>query len=307
MQNPIHPSAPAPNAPALGLVIGLELARSLAAFFIVWDHSFAPGWQYCDPALSLFVFLTAYLSMQSYERAPGPAFWQKRLPRLLLPWLFWCLIFRLIYEVILDEPGDWHLLSEPLSLLIGPMIHLWFLPFCALALVFVPVVMAITKSQRTLVISLILFGLLAFALNTLYSPATLPEPLSQWTSALPIYLLGLIHARARTLDQVWLSLTAALVLALAFWQIWPTFWVLQPLFGIVLFELARALPVTAPWPVALAKRAFGVYLIHPAFNLLAFKIWDDVIGPVSMALFAYAGSLLATEIALRLPYLRKTV
>ena len=70
-------AAAAPRSLA-GYRRGLDLGRITVAFFIVWDHAHAPGWQIGYLALALFLFLTSFLAVQSYERRPGPDFWRKR-------------------------------------------------------------------------------------------------------------------------------------------------------------------------------------------------------------------------------------
>lgn len=287
---------------------GIDLARIIAAFFIVWDHSFAPGWQYCDPALSLFLLLTAFLSLQSYERSGGGAgFWRKRALRLIVPWLFWCVTFRIIVEVIANQPGPWTLISDPYSLLIGPVIHLWFLPFCILCLGFVPLASNLIRTQRALIVALAVLAVVSLPLLALHSQSILPEPLAQWSLALPIYLFGLLHAVAHRLGARWVTQTAALGISALFLTIWPQFWALQIALGVILFELAWRLPVVADWPATAAKTAFGIYLIHPAFALVMHKVWGAPPDPIALALVTFFAALVTTLVMLRLPYLRRVV
>ena len=62
--------------------------------------------------------------------------------------MFWCLVYRVVYEVVSDEP--FALLSEPFSLLIGPSIHLWFLPFDMIALMAIPYLSRFVRTPRAL-------------------------------------------------------------------------------------------------------------------------------------------------------------
>ncbi len=82
---------------------------------------------------------------------------------------------------------------------------------------------------------------------------------------------------------------------------------MQTLEAPALFEVAWHTRINSPLPARLARYAFGIYLMHPAFELLAHKIAGDSIDPVGLALFSFIGALAGTHIFLRLPVLRKTV
>lgn len=284
---------------------GIDALRIVAAFFIVWDHSFAPGWQYCDPALSVFLILTAYLSQQAYHRDQSGQFWTKRLTRLMLPWVFWCAVYWALNLIVSDRPTAW--LSDPYSLLVGPKIHLWFLPFCAIFLLLVPLAARFVQSRSALIAACILLAAATLPLQYLHSLSHLPEPFAQWSLALPLYAFGLLHTAATRMDARRIILTAAAVISALSFALYPQFWALQMLLGAALFELAWHTRINSPLPARLARYAFGIYLMHPAFELLAHKIAGDSIDPVGLALFSFIGALAGTHIFLRLPVLRKTV
>ncbi|GAB1363622.1 hypothetical protein MASR1M32_28580 [Rhodobacter sp.] len=126
----------------------IDLLRFLAATGIVLDHTLA--WGFVGyPALGLFLILTSYFGVGSYRRSGGANFWSARARRILIPWLFWCAFYRLVWEVVSDEP--FQILSNPFTLLIGPSIHLWFLPFAAVALIFIPAIARDVETKHTLV------------------------------------------------------------------------------------------------------------------------------------------------------------
>ncbi len=197
--------------PMTGYRRGVDLARITAAFFIVWDHAHAPGWKIGYLALALFLMLTAFLSLQSYERSEakgqGAGFWKKRAIRLILPWLFWCLAFRVVHQVVSDGPQP--LLGDPWTLLIGPSFHLWFLPFVALALPAVPFLSHAIQTRGHLLIACTILVALSLPLQWLHAEGTVPEPLPQWAYSLPLFLFGILHAIALRLDATSMTLTAA--------------------------------------------------------------------------------------------------
>ncbi len=277
----------------------------MAAFFIVWDHAHAPGWKIGYLALALFLMLTAFLSLQSYERSDGKAFWQKRATRLLMPWLFWCLVFRAIYQIVSDAPRPLPILSEPFSLLIGPSIHLWFLPFTAIFLIAVPLLSRAIKTPRDLTMA---FGaLVAFSLplHWVHTHSIGPQPFLQWAFSLPLFLFGILHAIALRLNLPRYSWMAALIVSAATLLMAADFWSVQMVLALVVFEAAWRAPIKGTWPTTLAGYAFGVYLMHPAFMLLAYKIWGGGMNPVWGALFTFACTVAATELFHRIPGLRK--
>lgn len=106
--------------------------RIVAAFGIVWFHMQAPGLPPGLQPLPPFLMLAGALSFRSAARETPLAFWLSRARRLLGPWLLWCLVcpavdaWRFGWREALT-------LDQPLSLLIGPSIHLWFLPVLLLA------------------------------------------------------------------------------------------------------------------------------------------------------------------------------
>ena len=149
----------------------VDLARIVAAFGIVWDHARAPFADEGYLALALFLVLTSFLAVGSFERSDGKRFWWSRVQRIALPWLFWCLVFRLVLEV--TTRGAQPLLSDPGSLLIGPFIHLWFLPFVMLALPVIPLISRAISDERGLIVAALLLIALSIPLGMLHAEVLL--------------------------------------------------------------------------------------------------------------------------------------
>lgn len=202
---------------AAGYRRSVDLARFLAAFGIVWDHARAPYADIGYLALALFLVLTSYLAVGSYLRSDGRGFWLSRARRIVLPWLFWCAVFRVVHEVVSDAP--FALLTEPGTLLIGPSIHLWFLPFVMLALVVIAPLCRWVTTKRALVLALAGLVVLSVPLGLLHAEvapaawfangALFPQPLPQWFYSLPLFLWGALLALAQRQGMVWAAVAAA--------------------------------------------------------------------------------------------------
>ena len=54
-----------------------------------------------------------------------------------------------------------------------------------------------------------------------------------------------------------------------------------------------------------AGKGFGVYLLHPFFMLVAYKVFGVEVNPIPAALFTFACTLIATEIIHRTPFLNR--
>lgn len=284
---------------------GLDLARIVAAFFVIWDHLHAPGWQAGDTALGLFLFLAAFLTVQSYERNPGTGFWRKRAARLLVPWLFWCVFYRVLDDVMSD--GPFILLSDPLTLITGPHFHLWFLPFTAIWMVAATLLSQHVRSRITLAMAMGGLVALAVPLGWVLTNRQFDLPVLQWAFALPLFLLGALHAIALRLDAAWLTWAAAATMSAIVVVLHPEFCAVQAILTLVVFEFFWRLPIRATWPTTAAGYAFGVYLLHPFFILVAYKLFGVDVAPIPAALFTFACTLVATGAFLRLPVLNRFV
>ena len=291
----------------------LDLARFVAAFGIVWDHARAPYADVGYTALALFLVLASFLGMGSYVRNGGPGFWATRAMRIAVPWLFWCVIYRLIYEVISDAP--FAALSEPFSLLIGPFIHLWFLPFDMIALSLIPLLSRWLRRPRDLTVACFLLVAVALPLGWLHaqvglagwfvSMANAPQPLPQWYYSLPIFLYGALAAAGHRMGLVWMPLAAAAVISASLFVAAPEFASVQMILAALVFEAVWRIAIPGTWATKLASYAFGIYLMHPAFMLVAFKFFGPDVNRSAAALFTFFTAWAATAIFQRLPGLNR--
>ena len=301
------------DRPKPGYKRSLDLARFVAAFGIVWDHARAPYADVGYTALALFLVLASFLGMGSYERNGGAGFWISRAKRIAIPWLFWCAVYRVIYEVVWDHP--FALLSEPFTLLIGPSIHLWFLPFDIIALLLIPLLAQWLRTPRDLIIACLLLIAVALPLGWLHAQVGLagwfismgnaPQPLPQWYYSLPIFLYGALAAAGHRMGVVWMPLAAATVISAALFVAVPEFASVQMLLAALVFEAVWRVTINGTWPTKLASYAFGIYLMHPAFMLVAFKLFGPDVDRTAAALFTFFAAWIGTAIFKRIPALAR--
>lgn len=254
--------------------LGIDLARFLAAFGVVVAHAEASPRDWSGHiSLALFAILTAFLAMQSAERAGGKYAYLPRARRLILPWLVWSAFYWLVLAITADGPDRFRPLVDPWSLLYGGYIHLWFLPFVGLAMVLVSPAVTLVTSPARLSVAAALLVVLSAPLFWVHETLHLPEPLPQWAFTLPCYALGLLLSKAHDMGRPGITLAAGLALgALAVWMGQGAPWTYTVFAGLVVFELFWRMPLRGAWVQPLGQAAFGIYLVHPFIMLVIYKV-----------------------------------
>jgi peptidoglycan/LPS O-acetylase OafA/YrhL len=293
----------------------VDLARFVAACGIVWDHARAPYADIGYTALALFLVLTSFLALGSFERSDGTAFWFARVKRIALPWLVWCVFYRLVYEVVKHEPHG--LLSDPWTLLIGPFIHLWFLPFVMIFLVIIPPISRFIDRPERLYLASVLLVLLSLPLGLLHAklapagwffgPDGFPQPLPQWFFSLPLFIYGAVLAAGKRMGLVWPVMAAAALVSAVLFLRAPEFASVQMILVALLFELIWRIEIKGSWPSWMASFAFGIYLLHPAGMLVAFKLFGPEVDRSFAAIFTILLAWALTAVLQRIPLLNRVV
>lgn len=294
----------------------IDLLRFVAAFGIVWAHMLLPNpWAaFGYTALSVFLILVSFLSVQHIElrEQQGPrkrgATRYLRVRRILVPWLFWCLVFKIL--IVLHHRDLWALteLTEPYSLLIGPAVHLWFLPFILIAsAVLLPLSRATLTTRRAVVVASILAALVSAASLYLHDHGKLPEPFCQWAFALPPFLYGLLAAYGRKLDIDIAPAAFFLGVCLAFMMLSDAPWPVFSLLAMLVFILALMVEPRSATLHVLGTLSFGIYLLHPIFIVVWHRLDGAGDHDMAGAVAVFILSAIASAILLRTPFLRSVV
>lgn len=287
----------------------IDLARFVAAFGVVVAHAYvSPNDWVGHLSLGLFLILTAFLAVQSAQRAGGNYPFLPRAQRLILPWLVWSAFYRVLDMATSENPERFVPLGDPWTLLYGSTIHLWFLPFVALAMVLVQP--AVRLIRRPAALALASVGLVAVSvpLLVLHVQGWLPLPLPQWVFALPLYALGLLLGIAHPMGKAWMPALAVVAMtAFAVWDSGNAAWAWTLLGSLVAFELFWRLPVRGRILPHLGQVAFGIYLLHPFFMLIVYKFMGAGVNLFAAAVLCFALSWAATALLRRLPLMPRVL
>ncbi len=287
----------------------VDLARFLACFGIVAAHAYALEDDWVGHlSLGLFLVLTGFLAMQSYQRAGGTYNFRSRAERLLLPWLFWSAFFRLVDLKVSDSPDKWQLLQDPWTLFVGSAIHLWFLPFIILAMLLVkPVGYFVTTPERLAGVLgvLVLISVPMFWGMHYYAP---PAPLPQWLYSLPVYTLGLLVGVAHPMGRAsWPVIAGAAMAVGAYLVTEAAPWAWTVFAAVLLFESFWRVQMQHRVLPKLGQAAFGIYLLHPFFMLVTYKFAGPDVDRMLATLATFGMSWAAVVILRRIPiFLRLT-
>ena len=182
-----------------GKLDAIEWVRVISACGVVWFH--VPGGpfkEYGYAGLVAFILISIVFQAAGAEKDPPNVYFIKKAGRILTPWSFWFLfygVFNLAKGTdLFPNSAGW-----VSSVLTGPWVGLWFMPFILLVSLVVWLAVQPTKKQNSLAISagFLLIG----AMVLLLCPKAQgiwkgQEPWAQWvhaSAAIPIGL-SLYHA-----------------------------------------------------------------------------------------------------------------
>lgn len=290
-----HPPAPeATKIPGISAgdhqhkqIYSFELLRFICAFSIVWGHLGAPLKEFGYAGLDTFIILSVALSTRASMRHSLRPFLLQRVWRILVPWLGWCL-FYLALRGVVRGPEFVFQITDPFWLLIGPEIHMWFLPFLMIA---APLTYSATHLPHGRIFGGVLV-LLAVPLSCLSYyfewHRFLPEPFLQWAFALPPLLYGITRASGRRWGPVLILIGTFVGMALIK-DLQPAKYLLL---SALLFEAALRIRTVGKWAQILGDSAFGIYLSHPFFVMVWTRWLDFETQKVPLALAVFISSFL---------------
>jgi len=252
--------APDGRAPAF---YAFELLRFLCAFLIVWGHLGAPFAEIAYFGLDMFIILNVALSTRSALRHQFGDFMARRVVRILIPWLGWSL-FYLLLRGLRDGPASIFQFTDPLWLLIGPEIHLWYLPFVLLSAPFAYAAMHLPHGRVFGAILIVLAVPLCCAAYSVERAQLLPEPFAQWAFAFP----PLIYAICRVSGRKWAPTFVLIGTQIGMLWLGNPELVVFLIASAVVFELFLSFDRIGAWAKPLGDAAFGIYLLHPFFIMI---------------------------------------
>lgn len=273
----------------------LDLLRILGAFGIVWFH--APGEVVGKnvgySGLVIFIVISMALMI---PRIPGPRFAVKRVNRLLVPWIFWYLI----YGALNVASGNSFLPTEmnPLSaILSGPKWHLWYLPFLFVTSISIYYLVLLLKGLKgigaiSFYVFLSLLGLFTTGLWRAWS-MNMGSPWAQCVHALPAVFIGaamgyISMTHSETKRNVYIAACFLIIGGTSAWLVFSgyngvgiPYLIGTGLTGAALiFNMRRSKIVTD-----ISNLTFGIYLIHPLVYLLVIKFMKIEFPPSGYIIF----------------------
>jgi hypothetical protein len=275
----------------------IECLRIVAAFGVVWFHSGLDGQLVAYSGLVVFLALSAYFATVAPSTKKHLA--SDLAIRLFVPWICWFIVYSAVnyfrgLPVLRASNGQ---ISD---ILVGPAIHLWYLPFILFA---VPTIKFV---KRWLSPNLFLFAATVLAylglLTTIISYSwRLDAPYPQYLFAIAPVATGIVLGMRGQIKfariAIFMILALSLLLSLTPWSNLG----LPYLIGLGVTTLAieygdRLVPKTfkIDW---LSKCTFGVFLTHPLFLSMAKLITKDP--TVAGVLAAYVLSTAFTLLILR--------
>lgn len=261
----------------------VQVIRGIAITAVVLIHTCPrnPAWQIglrplINFGVPMFLFLSGWLTRQSQQ--PWLNLYKKRIPRVLIPYLIWTLVYTLV---------DGNPRNLPYNILTASAVYtLYYIPVYIQLVLLTPLVEKLAASRfrwMGLLVTPLSFLLFTYRAGGLSDRMTLLYYLSflGWFS---YYYLGFLCGDENTISSNHVKLAgyllpAALLLQIGEgWLWWKAGWVdcgtpmkLTALFSNLLFMviicpyLRRQETDTSPFLPAVGTYAFGIYLIHPLF------------------------------------------
>ena len=232
--------------------------------------------------LPLFTIISMCLTVKTGGKYDMTTFIKKRGFRLMVPWLFWSLLYAVLksgYSAYSGEPVlawcKWNMIVA------GTISHLWFLPFISVAGVATLYSHKITEKLPVLPLVVVTF-LLGNTSMILVAHSNLEYPFYQWLFCTPAvflgFSLGMLLIRAMPPKSNVLTLTLYAVsqtaVAILLYYVSPQCALVlkQNLIALLLILIALIIPNKNDFTINIIKRnIYGVYIVHGFLFLALLK------------------------------------
>jgi hypothetical protein len=260
-------------------------------------------------SITIFLALTFYFtpSVPPPSADNGAYNTYRRYFRLLLPWLFWCAVFKVVYAYQHRDIFALVSVSDPYSLLIGPSIHLWYLPFTVMGLWLLSHLSAHVSTKGSVVWASITFAVISAVGYRMHDIHALPDPFAQWAGSMGATLFGFLIGRSRPLGVSIVPLAMLVGLASLYWIFGDGGWPPYVIAGILVFYAALNFRSSIPYAKKLGVISFGIYLIHPLVMWVWFRFAPSGVPDAVAAIVVFALAALATLALRKIPVMRSVI
>ena len=336
-------------------IVYLDLLRVLATFAVILMHVAASEFYTSFPSINwnvsmvynsivrwcvpMFVMISGALFLNPNKEITYRDILKKRIPRLLLAYVFWVL-FYVLYGFILTQFEGFSALHFIRRAIVSPRVHLWFLPMLMGVYLLIPMLRKIAQDRKLLCYALIIWIVFVFVsffgYSKTFESATQFYPLFKMNSIVGYsgyFLLGyfLSWKLFSKWQRIWIYLLGIAGILVA---VFGTFYIsasmgeanrcflerLSPqivVMAVALFVLVKELAqkrgkLTLKFIDFVRKDLFGIYLTHfiwlPIINTEAFRhCCSEVVTLPLIAIIVFVLSLFTTKLIRLVPVLRKVV
>ncbi len=288
----VEPCVAIPLALPIERVANIDRLRILAAIGVVWFHmQGAPHREIGYAGLPIFLLIFFSLITMRSHRDGTARFLKRRWNRLMVPWLFWSIVYGVCKFSKAMSATDMSSVRDMLhmeSVLAGTHIHLWYLPYAFASGLLIYAINGWTSGVRNVVAALVAATLGVLALMghaTGVFGGNLMVPLPQWIYGLAAIFVGFAIGRcmmipSRDTQRALLFVIALMVLAACSILNSMGFTSLAVSYGLgtVLVCIAYAWPSgNDAFVEHVAPLTLGIYLIHPlaSYGLRHFVVPAD--------------------------------
>jgi len=282
----------------------VEFLRLAAAFGIVVFHAGdVTGRLSAYSGLIIFVILFTYFIPKSTKCGIDTAL-ANRIRRLIIPWMAWSVVYGMI-SIMLGR-SFYNYPDVTLSVILtGTSVHLWFLPFAFLSSSLIIILESTFPFNRHFPMLFGILSLLSLPIMSYWWRMTgdMPIPFNQWRHALPAVFIGLFLRYCRS-RRMLLFFTAAIVTSSLYASgIGSDSYGTPYVIGVLSCVLCLFSPNVMPERITkYTKDAYGIYLVHPVFYILAWI--NNIKSSFLLALAVFSLSFLLAHYLRKLPYSR---
>lgn len=333
-------------------IAGFDMLRVLAAMAIIYIHLPVQAslyFQFVHAAVPLFAMMAGFLIVWSWESREfvfGDVL-AKQFKRLMVPYLFWALVYWFLNNVIYDPVFKGEPLTVPCFipllksfLLGGTAPHLWFLPSLFYSQLILSFVFLISRGIASIKLSFLVAFLLLGLAGSCFINATTSTSFSGYLKLyfcrlMVFFALGGLYyffwSKIKNTTQpsrmVRLLLVAIMVVIyllvlnrIVTGLIWPFIFIASALFWWVLMDnLKPYLQSDARVKLSeigafIAKQTMGIYLIHVIYTTIASVACQKInlcpLSPlmaIGVTVIVFVVSAVSVVVMRRIPALKKVV